>query len=65
MVTIVIYWKEGRLWIKVLNGRSSLKWDVKSKHHRWMLRHFSQVLGSLGEFGTSGCPLFHDTEWRY
>lgn len=46
-----------------INSRSSLKWDVKkSKHRTWILRHSSQVLDSLGEFGTPPIPTLTDTE---
>lgn len=48
--------KRGQVKDQDINGRSSLKWDVKSKHHGWMMRHFSQVSASLGEFGTSAMP---------
>lgn len=34
----------------------------KSKHRTWILRHFSQVLDSLGEFGIPPIPTLTDTE---
>lgn len=37
----------------------------KSKHHTWILRHFSQVLDSLGEFGTATIPTLTIQKWRY
>lgn len=57
--------KEGRSRIKILTGDPVLNGMWKSKHHTWLLRHFSQVLDSLGKFGTRMIPTLTIRKWRY
>lgn len=57
--------KEGRSKSKILTGDPVLNGMWKSKHHTWLLRHFSQVLDSLGKFGTRMIPTLTIRKWRY